>query len=359
MLARGTSIRTSSWSYRIGRFTAYKVFRETCSTLWKALQPIYLQALTRETMVQISEDFFNRWQFPNCIGAIDGKHISVQCPPKTGSQFYSSYKKRFSIILIAACDAKYRFTWVDVGDYGEYLCDNHRDIITCIILTYVSFTFTSPAGSQSDGGMWASSAFGQAIDADEIDFPFPKEIPGSDVILPFTFVADEAFPLGIHMMRPYARTYRTFGNAERIFNYRLSRARRTIENTFGIMSSRWRILRRDLCCIPETAEDIVKAIVCLHNFLMVSEDDLAPLERTYCPASMLDRERVDGDVIEGDWRREMYRGPITDVGRLGSNNPTVRADAQRNILKDYFCSDIGQLDWQWEQALRAYNVNPP
>ncbi|CAL1672854.1 unnamed protein product [Lasius platythorax] len=41
---------------------------------------------------------------------------------------------------------------------------------------------------------------------------------------------------------------------------------------------------------------------------------------------MLDREGVDGDVIEGDWRGEMYRGPITDVGRLGSNNPTVRAD---------------------------------
>lgn len=125
MLARGTSVRTSSWSYRIGRSTAHKVFRETCSALWKALQPIYLQASTREAMVQISEDFFNRWQFPNCVGAIDGKHISIQCPPKTGSQFYSSYKKRFSIILMAACDTKYRFTWVDVGDYGEYLCNNH------------------------------------------------------------------------------------------------------------------------------------------------------------------------------------------------------------------------------------------
>ncbi|XP_070167579.1 uncharacterized protein [Polyergus mexicanus] len=83
MLARGTSIRTFSWSYRIGRSTAYKVFRETCSALWKALQPIYLQALTRKTMVQISEDFFNQWQFPNCIGAIDGKSVHIDtAPPK-------------------------------------------------------------------------------------------------------------------------------------------------------------------------------------------------------------------------------------------------------------------------------------
>ncbi|XP_024890653.1 protein ANTAGONIST OF LIKE HETEROCHROMATIN PROTEIN 1-like [Temnothorax curvispinosus] len=125
ILARGTSVRTSSWSYRIGRSTAHKVFNETCKALWVALQPIYLQAPTRETMMQISEDFFNRWQFPNCVGAIDGKHISIQCPPKTGSQFYSSYKKRFSINLMAACDAKYRFTWVDIGDYGEYSLYNN------------------------------------------------------------------------------------------------------------------------------------------------------------------------------------------------------------------------------------------
>ncbi|KAL6418267.1 hypothetical protein ACFW04_006213 [Cataglyphis niger] len=187
MLARGTSIRTSSWNYRIGRSIAYKVFRETCSALWKALQPICLQALTKETMMQISEDFFNRWQFPNCIKAIDDKHVSIH-----------SYKKRFSIILIAACDTN---------------TASRRWILVIMV------------------------AFGQAIYAGEIDFPFPKEIPGSDVILPFTFVADEAFPLGIYMMRPYARTYRTFGNEERIFNYRLNRARRTIENAFGIMSS--------------------------------------------------------------------------------------------------------------------------
>lgn len=224
-------------------------------------------------------------------------------------------------------------------------------------MTYVTFSSISSAGCQSDGAVWTNSTFGLAMNADEIDFPPPKNIPGTNVILPLTFVADEAFPLGIHIMRPYARSYRNFGDAERVFNYRLSRARRVIENTFGIMSSRWRILRRDMCCGPETAEDIVKAIACLHNFLIVSEEDLAPSERTYCSASMVDREGINGNVIEGDWRREIYRGPITDIGRLGSNNSTVRADAQRNILKDYFCSDIGQLDWQWERALRAYNVN--
>ncbi|XP_050454150.1 uncharacterized protein LOC126852909 [Cataglyphis hispanica] len=272
MLARGTSIRTSSWNYRIGRSTAYKVFRETCSALWKALQPIYLQALTKETMMQISEDFFNRWQFRNCVGAIDGKHVSIQCPPK----------KKLALSFTAL---------------------TRKDFLDLKVMEVWQIVLSARLSMQ----------------------------------VKLTFLFQRRFP---------------------IFNYRLSRGRCTIENAFGIMSSSWRILRRDLCCTPEAAEDIVKAIVCFHNFLMISEDELAPLERTYCPASMLDREKVDRNVIEGDWRRDIYRRPITNVGRLGSNNPTVRADAQRNILKDYFCSDIGQLDWQWEQALRAYNVNP-
>lgn len=223
----------------------------------------------------------------------------------------------------------------------------HTLDLTCYCLFFL-------IGCQSDGAVWANSAFDQAIDASEIDFPLPKEIPDSDVHLSYVFVGDEAFPLSMHLMRPYARAYRNFGDTERIFNYRLSRARRTIENTFGIMVSRWRILRRDLCCTPKTVEDIVKAIVCLHNFLMMSEESVTPSEKAYCPTSLVDREGVDRSVIEGDWRNEIFTGAIIDVGRLGSNNPAVKADAQRNILRDYFCSDIGQVPWQWQRALRTH-----
>ncbi len=62
--------------------------------------------------------FENQWQFPNCIGALDGKHICITAPPKSGSLFYN-YKGSFSINLLALVDANYKFTAIQVGDFGK------------------------------------------------------------------------------------------------------------------------------------------------------------------------------------------------------------------------------------------------
>ena len=59
------------------------------------------------------------WNFSNCISAIDGKHVTMQAPPKSGSEFLT-YKKAFSILLIAACDAQYKFAYVNVGSAAHW-----------------------------------------------------------------------------------------------------------------------------------------------------------------------------------------------------------------------------------------------
>lgn len=73
-------------------------------------------------------------------------------------------------------------------------------------------------------------------------------------------------------MRPFpGRMHERLTNKQRIFNYRLSRARCVSENAFGILAIRWQVLNSPLVCSLEKAEDIIKALVCLHNMLMDNE----------------------------------------------------------------------------------------
>ena len=66
----------------------------------------------------ISKEFENLWNFPHCIGAINRKHVAIECPKLSGTQYFN-YKSFFSVVLLAICNAKYCFTYVDFGQYGS------------------------------------------------------------------------------------------------------------------------------------------------------------------------------------------------------------------------------------------------
>lgn len=64
------------YSYCIGNATISDIINETCSVLWDILQPLVLPStLKRDDWYRISNDFSRLWNFPNCCGAIDGKHV--------------------------------------------------------------------------------------------------------------------------------------------------------------------------------------------------------------------------------------------------------------------------------------------
>lgn len=98
-------------------------------------------------------------------------------------------------------------------------------------------------GHQSDGGVGKRSAMGRALQQNKLNFPEDYFLPGLNVKLPYTVVADAAFSLSEHILRPYGGTNQT--HAQRIFNYRLSRGRGKVENVFGIFpAGRWRRVRK-------------------------------------------------------------------------------------------------------------------
>lgn len=77
-LASGESMTCISYSFRVGKQTVSNIVSETCEAIWQCLKDQVFVAPSQENWKKIAIDFQDKWQFKNCIGAIDGKHISVQ-----------------------------------------------------------------------------------------------------------------------------------------------------------------------------------------------------------------------------------------------------------------------------------------
>lgn len=244
---------------------------------------------TESIWLQKAADFHANAQFPNCIGAIDGKHIRLRSPRKSGSLFYN-YKKYFSIVLLAVADANYCFTSIDVGAYGR----------------------------EGDSQIFKRSNFGKRLANNTLCLPDDKALPnGTADCVPHVFVGDEAFGLHHNLMRPYPSS--NLNREKKTFNYRLSRARRFVECTFGILSNKWRVFENSILVEPDFATDIIKAACVLHNFV---------------------RKR-DGYKFNHTLAHSMTDSSLRlDLAR------NAGAHAIRDKFSEYFSSLEGSLPWQ-------------
>lgn len=166
------------------------------------------------------------------------------------------------------CDANYKFIYIDVGSNGRI----------------------------SDGGVFNKCPFAQALDSNALNIPQPDPLPGRELEAPFVLVADDAFALKPNIMKPFPG--RNLSPPERVFNYRLSWARRCIENAFGILSAKFRVMRSPIMLDPEKTKKITLACCALHNFLI----SRAPGQ--YAPRGTSDQINPEGTITDGNWRSE-------------------------------------------------------
>ena len=116
-LASGNSQQSESFNFRVGRSAVCMIIHETGNAIWIALHKHYLRfPASQEEWKFISNGFRNEWDFPACLGTLDGKHIAIECPKNEGSNFYK-YKNFHSIVLMAICDSKCCFSYVHIGGY--------------------------------------------------------------------------------------------------------------------------------------------------------------------------------------------------------------------------------------------------
>lgn len=138
--------------------------------------------------------------------------------------------------LMAVADAEYRFIYFDVGRYGK----------------------------EHDGSVFTQSEFGRRLEGHQLQL---TQAQSGEI--PHVFVGDEAFPLKPQLLHPYPG--HNLCEVKAGYNFRLSRARRVVENAFGILVSKWCILRQPIIAKPAKVDAIVKAVCVLHNFMRQKE----------------------------------------------------------------------------------------
>uniref|UniRef100_A0A8R1ETS5 DDE Tnp4 domain-containing protein n=1 Tax=Caenorhabditis japonica TaxID=281687 RepID=A0A8R1ETS5_CAEJA len=179
------------------------------------------------------EDSFRRRKLVSALGCLDGKHIRIRAPPSTGSLFYN-YKHYFSFVLLALVDGDGRLLWIDIG----------------------------APGSTNDATIFGNSSLKEVLD-DENKLPLPRYW-NNETIMPSFILADGIFPLSKSLMKAFPG--RGGLSPEEIhFNKTISHTRVRVEHVFGIISSKFRILRKEFEIPYRKSVDVTQALCKIHN----------------------------------------------------------------------------------------------
>ncbi|XP_045760625.1 putative nuclease HARBI1 [Maniola jurtina] len=293
-LAAGISYRYLQAFYRVSRSAISVFIPEVLDAIVNYLE-LYVRIPDHNEWQEIEDGFRTRWNFPGCHGAIDGKHVLIDAPPNSGSEYFN-YKGSNSIVLLAVVDHDYCFRYLNVGANGR----------------------------NSDAGIFRQSSLRHSLEN--------NLLPKGGFL-----VGDDAFALKTYLLKPYSGTNLT--TTQKIFNYRLSRARRIVENGFGILASRFQIFQRRIPTDVDTTDKIIRASCALHNWLRKTSSS------TYFRRGCVDEEDTDsGTITEGSWRREL----INNLPNITDHNTNYAGRVARDLRNKYaeYFSGPGAVPWQ-------------
>ncbi|KAF2893610.1 hypothetical protein ILUMI_12562 [Ignelater luminosus] len=140
-LATGETYRSLMYDTRIHESTISRFVPEVCQAIYNILKNTYFKMPTSENdWEKVAEQFYLKWDFPNCLEALDRRHIKFRPPHSSGSYFFN-YKGNHSIVLLGLC-----------------------------------------------GGVFRESFLSQAIANNSVNFPPAKALPGRSLKVPYVVV---------------------------------------------------------------------------------------------------------------------------------------------------------------------------
>ncbi|XP_049301832.1 uncharacterized protein LOC125775362 [Bactrocera dorsalis] len=276
-LGSSAEYRSIANMFGVGKSTVCEILLEFCPEIWRLLQPscFKMLPLNRENITELVTGF-EVIGFPQCLGAIDGCHIEIH-PSSDEAVDYYNYKGWYSTVLMALVDAKYRFTYINVGSPGR--CN--------------------------DSQIYETSSLKKEMDSCPLLSEMSREISGVNV--PVFIIGDSAFRFSKQLIKPYPFSVNQ-NNGEKVFNYSLSKTRRVVENAFGHLKARFRRIGKGIDNSVRNANSIIKACCVLHNFLNDNNDtlnakwlraleELETRRQSPCDISYASDDPINGEMI--------------------------------------------------------------
>lgn len=194
-------------------------------------------------------------------------------------------------------------------------------------------------GRVSDLGVIENTEFGKRLSNGRLNLPDDATPVNSNCNLSCVFVGDEVFALRPDFMKPYPQ--KDLNAENRIYNYRLSRhsrARRVVENAFGIMASRFRVFYTSINLKLSSIQKVVMECVVLHNYLrMTCPSEYSPAE-CFHRDDISNRITVPGLSVDPDSVASLAHGQ-------GVRNYSQIAKDVRVKFKEFFNNE-GAVPWQ-------------
>ena len=148
-LVTGETNKGIMYQHRVCEVSISRFMPEVCQVIIESFMEEYMSLPdSKEKWLSVAKEFEEKWQFPNCVGAFDGKHVLL-INPFNSSLTYFNYKSFFSIVLLALVDADYKFLYVNVGCQGRI----------------------------SDGGVFKNSELYHLLVNGEINLPDSRQLP--------------------------------------------------------------------------------------------------------------------------------------------------------------------------------------
>ncbi len=278
-LSTGSDFRTIGHLFGVSKSTVCLVTREVCQAIVTILLPKYIRFPVNDGLKEVVTGFKHKWGFPQCAGVVDGTHIPIVSPQEYPADYFN--RKGWHSILMQGT----------VNHLGHFV-----DV-------YIGWP-----GRVHDARVFTNSTLYRKGQEGVLLPPWVEHLGGGDI--PLVILGDPAYPLLSWLMKAFPDNGRLTPQ-QKLFNYRLSRARVVVEHAYGRLKARWRCLMKRIDIDVRNVPELIAACCALHNIC-----------------------EVHGDSFDEDWLEgvEITRETEASDGTTQSES----GDSIRRALMSYF-----------------------